>query len=274
MILFNTANLVGRVSGYRFSLAEWGEQERRTIAATDEMEFARICRAIRDAGYVGVELWVAHCHPSAVTVSQAERRRRIAFDHGLRIVALAGAYTAANLRIAEALGVESINGGLWGTDLASVLTLMSRSSVAYNYENHPERTPEEILARIEAGSSRIGVALDTGWLGTSAAMEPVAFVRGLGSRIRHVHVKDVAARSSHRTVPLGTGVVGIPAVLEALRQVGFRGHLSWEDEPEDRNPLDIAAEMRLYLERHAPWALHTPEAAEKPTASAASRASS
>lgn len=254
MILFNTANLVGRVTGYRFSLAQWGEQEKKTIAATDEAEFAAICRDIRRAGYVGVELWVAHCHPSAVDVEGARRRRRIAEEHGLRIVALAGGYTEGNLRMAEALGAESINGGLWGTDLPGVLSRLSTSNVAYHYENHPETTPQEVLDRI-GGDERIGIALDTGWLGISATVDPATFIRTLGRRIRHVHLKDVAARGSHHTVPLGSGVVGIPAVLETLAEMGYSGHLSWEDEPEDRNPLDIAAEMRSYIESRAPWAM-------------------
>jgi hypothetical protein len=30
--------------------------------------------------------------------------------------------------------------------------------------------------------------------------------------------------------------------------MGYGGVLSWEDEPEDRNPFDIAADMRQYIE--------------------------
>lgn len=246
-ILFNTANLVGRVTGYRFTLSDWGAQESQTIAATDEKEFAAICHDIQAAGYDAVELWIAHCHPSVVTPVAAKTRRIIAADHGIRIEALAGAYTRDNLAIAEALGARCINGGLWGTDLASIQQLVAGSGVAYNYENHPETTPEEMIAAIDGGSEHIGVALDTGWIGTAGSVDAPTFVRTLGPLLRHVHLKDVAARGGHQTVKLGAGCVGIEALIRQMKSQGYAGMWSWEDEPENRNPLLIAGEMREWI---------------------------
>jgi sugar phosphate isomerase/epimerase len=57
----------------------------------------------------------------------------------------------------------------------------------------------------------------------------------------------VAAPGGHHTVKLGTGCVNIPGVIRELKAIGYTGVLSWEDEPEDRNPFDIAVEMRMYL---------------------------
>jgi hypothetical protein len=37
--------------------------------------------------------------------------------------------------------------------------------------------------------------------------------------------------------------------FELKHQRGYSGWYSWEDEPEDRNPMLIAAEMRQYIER-------------------------
>jgi L-ribulose-5-phosphate 3-epimerase len=247
-ILFNTANLVGRFSNYRFKLSDWGTEEGKTIAATDDAEFARICAEIKAKGYDAVELWGAHCHPSRVSVDGAKTRRKIAADHGLTIDAIAGAYNKEGVARAEALGAKCINGGFWGTDLATVKSLINSTHVNYNYENHPEKTPGEILAKIEGGSDRIGIALDTGWLGTSADVSPVAFIRGLGHLIRHVHLKDVVTAGSHHTCKLNTGAVGIDAVINELKSLGYKGDWSWEDEPEDRNPFDIAAEMRSYIQ--------------------------
>jgi sugar phosphate isomerase/epimerase len=61
-------------------------------------------------------------------------------------------------------------------------------------------------------------------------------------------VKDVKAAGGHETVPLGTGVVDIDNTFVALNAIGYDGWYSWEDEPEDRNPYDIAAEMRQWIE--------------------------
>ena len=246
-ILFNTANLVARFSGYRLIDADWGAHERKTIESTTDAEFAKICAEIKATGFDALELWIAHCHPSKVTVEGAKVRRKIAADHGLSVDALACAYTRDHLAVAEALGVSCINGGLWGTDLASVKELVKASSVAYNYENHPEKTPREILQRIEGGNEKIGVALDTGWIGISGLVEATEFIDVLGGLLRHVHLKDVEKRGSHSTVKLGTGCVGIEGVIARMKAGGYAGMWSWEDEPEARNPTLIAAEMREYI---------------------------
>jgi L-ribulose-5-phosphate 3-epimerase len=246
-IAFNTANLVARVTGYRFELKKWGEQARKTAEQTDNREFEKICREIRAAGYDAAELWIAHCDPSAVNAQQVRERRKIADDNGLRMVALGGGYTEANLRVAEAMGCESINGGLWGTDLKTVKSLISGSSVSYNYENHPEKTADEVLAKIDGGSDRIGVAIDTGWVGSSGTEDCATFVRKLGGLVRHVHVKDVTAKGGHETCPLGQGVVDLEPAIAQLKSQGYSGWWSWEDEPENRNPFDIAAEMREWI---------------------------
>jgi sugar phosphate isomerase/epimerase len=62
-----------------------------------------------------------------------------------------------------------------------------------------------------------------------------------------VHLKDVDKRGSHHTVPLGTGCVGIDAVIQQMKSMGYGGMWSWEDEPEGRNPFDVAVEMRKYI---------------------------
>ena len=64
-----------------------------------------------------------------------------------------------------------------------------------------------------------------------------------------MHVKDVAAPGGHHTVPLGSGCVDLRGVFRELKQMNYAGWLSWEDEPEDRNPMDIAAEMHAWITR-------------------------
>jgi hypothetical protein len=54
-VAFNTANLVGRVSGYRYELSHWGEQHQKTVAATDERAWADICKKIAACGFRAVE---------------------------------------------------------------------------------------------------------------------------------------------------------------------------------------------------------------------------
>ena len=48
-------------------------------------------------------------------------------------------------------------------------------------------------------------------------------------------------------MPLGTGCVDLVGAFTELKKQGFAGVLSWEDEPEDRNPFDIAVSMREWI---------------------------
>ena len=86
-------------------------------------------------------------------------------------------------------------------------------------------------------SPALGLNLDTGnlWLGGG---DPVEFIRRFGSRIDHVHWKDLPAEMEERrgkafgcgmaTIALGDGVVGIDAVVTALQCAGFAGHTTLE----------------------------------------------
>jgi len=83
----------------------------------------------------------------------------------------------------------------------------------------------------------VGICLDTGnsWLGGS---EPLDYVKTFGSRIKHVHWKDMPAEmeaqrgslygSGMAVIPLGDGVIDIPAILAALKAVGFDGATTLE----------------------------------------------
>ena len=60
--------------------------------------------------------------------------------------------------------------------------------------------------------------------------------------------KDVNAAGAHETCLLGEGVANVAGCLAALRDIGYAGWYSWEDEPEDRNPFDSAARNRRWIE--------------------------
>ncbi|MEX0776859.1 MAG: sugar phosphate isomerase/epimerase family protein [Phycisphaeraceae bacterium] len=246
LIAFNTANLVARVSGYRFQLSNWGEQHVKTVAQTDEKEFAAICREIAHCGYTAVELWVAHVDPERMTEQRAATYRATLAEFGLAPVALAGGLDQGTARVCTSLGIPAVAGGLHQPTKTAIRDLSRQTGIRVYHENHPEKTVEEIRQKIDYGADGLGIAVDTGWMGTQGMDVPAA-IRELGTLVRHVHVKDVAAPGGHHTVKLGDGCVNIPGVIRELKAIGYSGALSWEDEPEERNPFDIACEMRLYL---------------------------
>ncbi|HEY0075138.1 MAG TPA: sugar phosphate isomerase/epimerase family protein [Abditibacteriaceae bacterium] len=246
-IAFNTANLVARVTDYKFELKNWGAQATKTVEQTDEMAFRDICREIKAAGYNAVELWEAHIDPLVMNGERAQIWKQVLDENGLQIVAYAGGVRPESIEVCRLLGIPQICGGL-RIPLDEATKLCRESGIAFNYENHPEKSVEEILAKIEGGNDVIGLAVDTGWLGTQGVDAPQA-IRALSSRVRHVHVKDVKAPGGHETCLLGQGVVDIPGVFAALKEMGYDGWYSWEDEPEDRNPMDSARANREYIEK-------------------------
>jgi inosose dehydratase len=83
----------------------------------------------------------------------------------------------------------------------------------------------------------VGVCLDTGnsWLGGA---NPMDYITTFGSRIGHVHWKDMPREMEAKrgtlygcgmgAIPLGDGVVGIPELVRALKQSGFDGATTLE----------------------------------------------
>ena len=247
-IALNTANLVAYYSGYRFKLAEWSKQHAMVVQRTGIEEWREICKQIRACGYDAVEVWVAHVEKCADDLNRASAFREAMRMNGLHAVALAGTLNDTTARICQLLAIPCACAGYGGSNKETVIRLMRETGILFNYENHPETSIEAIRNQVECGAYGLAVAVDTGWLCTRGLEAPAA-IRSLGRLIRHVHLKDVAKMGGHETVALGTGVVDTPAVLKELKAIGYQGVLSWEDEPENRNPFDIASEMREYIQQ-------------------------
>ncbi|MCG2462224.1 sugar phosphate isomerase/epimerase [Flavobacteriaceae bacterium F89] len=86
-------------------------------------------------------------------------------------------------------------------------------------------------------SDALGINLDTGnlWLGGG---DPVAMIQKLGSKIEHVHWKDLPVEMEEQRgklfgcgmslIPLGEGVVGIEEIYQELVKSGYDGHSTLE----------------------------------------------
>ena len=82
-ISFVTANLVAQVTGYKFKLADWGEQHKKTVAATNEAAWRAICKEIASHGYKAIEIWEAHASPETMNKDRAAAWKKIMEENGL-----------------------------------------------------------------------------------------------------------------------------------------------------------------------------------------------
>lgn len=124
--------------------------------------------------------------------------------------------------------------------------------------NHPKSpdshywNPESVLAVCRGRGPRIGGCCDTGhWV--RSGLKPVECLRKVKGRISGFHLKDVAVwgKPEARDVPLGTGVADYAAVLEELKQQGYRGVMSLEYEHDSPKLLEEVAQCLAFVEKTA-----------------------
>lgn len=111
-----------------------------------------------------------------------------------------------------------------------------------------------ILKAVKDHHPLIGTCLDTGHLIRSAQLgknlDPAEEVRKMGARNFGMHLKD-HDNKRHTDVPFGKdgGVLDVPAVLKALRDVKFKGSISIEYEAHPEDPTaDVKECVAIFKE--------------------------
>jgi len=113
---------------------------------------------------------------------------------------------------------------------------------------------EVIMAAVKDHHELIGTCLDTGHLIRCAQepfnkkLDPAEQIRIMGPRNFGIHLKDHDNKADTDVV-FGKGVLDVPAVLKALKDVKFKGHISieYEAHPEDPSP-DMKACIEVFKE--------------------------
>jgi sugar phosphate isomerase/epimerase len=112
---------------------------------------------------------------------------------------------------------------------------------------HHWYSAEVILAAVKDHNPLIGTCLDTGHLIRAAILgqklDPAEQIRLMGPRNFGIHLKDNDNEAEKRTgngadsnVVFGKGVLDVPGVLKALRDVHFKGYISIEYEAHADDP--------------------------------------
>lgn len=209
----------------------------------------------------GVEFWFAHTPAWALTPLLAAQVRQRLRERELTCAACGGSVgnpgadpdgAEAWFQVASMLHAPLIAGDVVPSAVDELAQLCARHRIRVAYENHPETEVDEILDRIKGGNEWIGVTLDTGSLAQHGG-DPVKAVRQLGKSLMHVHVRDVPSVASEQSVPIGSGIVDVPGVMQELMRVGYPGWVSIEIPLEAADPspaiIDAARMIRQLFDQ-------------------------
>lgn len=138
-------------------------------------------------------------------------------------------------------------------------TLHAHAGCYIEFEDEVERAMDDLPEDL------VGLCVDTGH-SAYAGIDPVALIRRHGSRVRHVHFKDIDPRvretclaegadfftSVARQIfcPLGEGMVDFGAVREALADIGYAGMIVVEQDVDpagDASPAENARASHRFL---------------------------
>ncbi|UFN50459.1 sugar phosphate isomerase/epimerase [Roseomonas sp. OT10] len=214
----------------------------------------RLRGALDAAGLARVWAWG---HPDGL----GSGRKPEAAEDLLRHLAMARRVGAGVMRIC--CGGRRTRPDSWPEHRALLLPLLrgllpaaEAQGVVLAIENHIDLLAGELAELLETiDSPWLGACLDTA-NNVRMGEEPLAVVRRLAPWTRATHVKDVAplpgaegAFAAWPSVPLGEGVVGIPAVIAELRRAGYDGLLAVEiDYLHPRHGTDEIAAIRRSLD--------------------------
>jgi L-ribulose-5-phosphate 3-epimerase len=255
VISFMTANYVAREVGY--AMHGWGHGDRATNEAfapldTYAEKLDELLGDVAALGFTAVDVWGAHLGADWATDGHVEIAVETLRRHRLTVTTYATWVGPSNIEraceLTLALGASIIGAGFSG-DPQALSPVLERYGVRLGVENHPEKTPAELLAKIDAGGELFGATVDTGWWGTHG-YDAARAIEKLGDRVLHVHLKDVLALDEpHDPCRWGEGIVPIEECVRALQRIGYTGAIAVEHEPETFDPSDDIRAMRVQLER-------------------------
>ena len=95
------------------------------------------------------------------------------------------------------------------------------------------------------GAEKVFVEPDVCWL-TSAGMDPAAYIRKYGSRIKQIHFKDnLEPKNPGTTVPLGNGIVDLKSAFAAAGEINAEWLIYEQDTSKD--PFKDAADSLKFM---------------------------
>ncbi|MCX7598619.1 MAG: sugar phosphate isomerase/epimerase [Armatimonadetes bacterium] len=222
---------------------------------------SELARMIGDAGLVvscyisGADLTVPEGPEKSAAIDYLRRRLDDAAELGARTVLFTTGVAREGQRRTEARrNVAAGLGQLLPEARARGIVLTIED---FGAPQSPYQTSDECLETCELAGPDLMLTYDTGNM-VMGDEDPVTFLYAVADKVVHAHAKDweslpceadgLPSRSGrkYRGTVVGRGVLDYPAIIAALKQIGYRGYLSFEYEgPGDQ--IQAAREGCAYL---------------------------
>lgn len=197
-----------------------------------EQECDRVARLLGDLGLGSViETGARYLldprqkhEPTLVTPDAAGRARRVAFlNRALDVASRLGSETVSFWAGVPKAGVDHAEARVWMDEgLEQVLDHAEAVGVDASFEPEPGMLIETVADydTLAERHPRLRLALDTGHCLVTEDIEPADAIRRYASRLGTVAIEDMR-RGDHTHLPFGQGDMDMPAVLDALDEIGF-----------------------------------------------------
>jgi sugar phosphate isomerase/epimerase len=254
-VSFITANYVAREIGFR-GWTDWGAADRATRDAFHGPNFGQkfdeLCRLVKQAGFSNIDIWVAHLDPLRATDAMVDRAADTLQRNGLRVVAYTAGLGRPDMarqdaervyQVARKIGAPLLGVGLNPSNEKLAYELGKEYGIRYAIENHPEKSPRELLDRLgrmpSGYTDLIGVAQDTGFWGMFG-YDAVEATHELKDVLFHMHLKQVKRFPDGQwgSCAYDEGVLDMASIVRALVEIGYQDAVSVEHEPHDEDPTE------------------------------------
>lgn len=281
----------------------WSNDDFRDLGASITLD--QCLREMREAGYAGTELGhrfpqepaalravldqyglkLASAWHSTYLASKPYAEEEKSFGAHLALLHAVGAKVAIVAECTSAIhgdgskplrfasGVELLDEAAWTRVYEGLDRLAERAAAlgmkaAYHPHMGTVIQDRRDVDRLMERTKKLSLLLDTGHLAFAGA-DPMAVLRDHGSRIVHVHLKNIrpavvdevrakrqsfeaAVRAGAFTVP-GDGGIDYRPIFEHLAKLNYAGWMivEAEQDPAKANPLEYARRGREYIRQHA-----------------------
>jgi len=154
-------------------------------------------------------------------------------------------------RYAQAANIEVIIGVPNHDLLELVEKKVKETNIKVAIHNHGPGdevypTPELVYNKVKSLDPRIGLCIDIGHV-KRLGLDPVKNIKKYADRLYDLHLKDVnMAAADGKSVELGRGLIDIPAVLKALKEINYSGVMALEYEKDADDVLPGLSECVGY----------------------------